>query len=68
MPTGLVQVDAALLRNWMNHFDLVNVVSSQLSSLGSILEPQVYNALLDCMLVISADLDHVQKQMSIPGQ
>lgn len=56
MTTGLVQVDAALLWDWVNHFDLVNVVSSQLSGLGGVLKAQVHYALLDGMLVVSRHL------------
>ena len=53
---GLVQVDAALLEGGVDHLDLVNVVSSQLSCLGRVLEAQVHNAFLDGMLVVCLDL------------
>ena len=62
MATGLVQVDAALLGDWMDHFDLVNVVSSQLSGLGGVLKAQVHYALLDGMLVVSRHLQPKQLQ------
>ena len=56
MPACLVQVDAALLWNGVDHFDLVNVVSSQLSCLGGVLKAQIHYALLDSMLVVSLHL------------
>lgn len=62
MATGLVQVDAALLWNRVDHFDLVNVVSSQLSGLGGVLKAQVHYALLDGMLVVSRHLQPKQLQ------
>ena len=40
----------------MDHFDLVNVVSSQLCCLGGILKAQIHYALLDSMLVVSLHL------------
>lgn len=60
MPACLVQVDAALLWNGVDHFDLVNVVSSQLSCLGGILKAQIHYALLDSMLVVSLHLKEEQ--------
>ena len=56
MPACLVQVDATLLWNGVDHFDLVNVVSSQLGCLGGILKAQIHYALLDSMLVVSLHL------------
>ncbi len=56
MPACLVQIDATLLWNGVDHFDLVNVVSSQLCCLGGVLKAQIHYALLDSMLVVSLHL------------
>ena len=64
MPACLVQVDAALLWNGVDHFDLVNVVSSQLSCLGGVLKAQIHYALLDSMLVVSFHLKAEQVRNS----
>ncbi len=64
MPACLVQVDAALLWNGVDHFDLVNVVSSQLSCLGGILKAPIHYALLDSMLVVSLHLKAEQVHTS----
>ena len=53
---GFVQVNAALLRDWMDHLDLVNVVSSQLGSFCCTLKAKVNNPLFDSMLVVSLHL------------
>ena len=51
-PTCFVEVDTALFWNWVHHLDVIYVVGSQLSCLGRVLKTQIYNALLDRVLIV----------------